>query len=228
MSSIRRGSEGAEVRTIQEELRSLSYLDDPPDGIFGPRTDAAVRMFQTDHDLVVDGIVGPQTRAALDEALESRPSRPGREEADEGRTEGARPKPGKRPTEKQSAKRPTVRPGKKRPTVRPGKKRPTVSPGGKRKRPAGAGKGKPAQLELHAVGSGADEASIFTAVVRPEGSNDGHAEKFSAARARFTGLPAGTYRVSIDTKADTFLSPEPRSFPVSLRAGQEKKVDIRF
>jgi peptidoglycan hydrolase-like protein with peptidoglycan-binding domain len=38
------------------------------DGKFGPKTEAAVRVFQRNHNLVPDGIVGPKTWAALDKA----------------------------------------------------------------------------------------------------------------------------------------------------------------
>ena len=36
------------------------------DGAFGPHTEAAVRAFQRDHQMVPDGIVGPKTWAAVD------------------------------------------------------------------------------------------------------------------------------------------------------------------
>ena len=40
------------------------------DGIFGAKTEAAVRTFQQQNQLTVDGIVGPKTWAALEKATE--------------------------------------------------------------------------------------------------------------------------------------------------------------
>jgi peptidoglycan hydrolase-like protein with peptidoglycan-binding domain len=68
---LRRGSRGEEVRSVQERLNLLGAspaLD--PDGIFGAKTDAAVRFFQASHRLVVDGIVGPETNPMLDREVE--------------------------------------------------------------------------------------------------------------------------------------------------------------
>jgi N-acetylmuramoyl-L-alanine amidase len=56
---IRRGDRGPAVVELQRRLRIGA------DGVFGPQTDAAVRMFQTDNRLIVDGIVGPQTWGLL-------------------------------------------------------------------------------------------------------------------------------------------------------------------
>lgn len=62
------GSTGAQVAELQRRLKA-AYRDYaghlPIDGDFGPLTDAAVREFQRRSKLWVDGIVGPQTAAAL-------------------------------------------------------------------------------------------------------------------------------------------------------------------
>lgn len=59
------GTEGPDVRDLQEQLRDLGY-DVEVSGIFDAATDAAVRQFQQENDLEVDGDVGPDTYAALD------------------------------------------------------------------------------------------------------------------------------------------------------------------
>ena len=62
------GSTGDEVLRLQNALIAHGVIGDTPgnhDGVFGPGLDAAVRRFQQDHNLVVDGFVGPQTWSAL-------------------------------------------------------------------------------------------------------------------------------------------------------------------
>ncbi len=57
---------GKDVQALQERLMELGYTEvGIPDGIFGRQTDAAVRKFQGDRGLVVDGVVGPLTWEAL-------------------------------------------------------------------------------------------------------------------------------------------------------------------
>jgi cell wall-associated NlpC family hydrolase len=56
---LRFGSRGPAVAKVQRALGVEA------DGIFGPKTRAAVKAFQRSHGLLVDGIVGPKTRAAL-------------------------------------------------------------------------------------------------------------------------------------------------------------------
>jgi peptidoglycan hydrolase-like protein with peptidoglycan-binding domain len=58
------GSAGEAVRTIQYLLRARGQSVSV-DGIFGPRTEAAVRAFQQAHRLAVDGVVGNSTWMAL-------------------------------------------------------------------------------------------------------------------------------------------------------------------
>ena len=59
------GSRGDEVTQIQTRLAELGYDPGAADGIFGARTQAAVRAFQQDYGLAVDGIVGDNTLRAL-------------------------------------------------------------------------------------------------------------------------------------------------------------------
>ena len=62
---LRRGSRGADVKQLQGNLIYLGYLNDVADGIFGAKTEAAVRRYQSRNGLAADGIVGAQTRAKL-------------------------------------------------------------------------------------------------------------------------------------------------------------------
>ena len=68
---LRRGTTGPSVVTVQTELNRISqnYPAIPKipvvDGIFGSRTEAAVRKFQEVFNLTPDGIVGPATWYAL-------------------------------------------------------------------------------------------------------------------------------------------------------------------
>ena len=62
--TIRRGSTGPDVQHLQSRLSSLGYWI-AVDGVFGPGTESTVRSFQSSHGLPADGIVGPQTWAAL-------------------------------------------------------------------------------------------------------------------------------------------------------------------
>ena len=58
---------GAAVKKIQEMLQSLGY-NITADGIFGLKTCAAVRDFQSKNQLTADGIIGPKTLAVLEKA----------------------------------------------------------------------------------------------------------------------------------------------------------------
>lgn len=59
------GSRGRDVSHLQDTLRSAGFNPGKTDGIFGPKTQAALRNFQRTKGLDVDGIAGPQTFGAL-------------------------------------------------------------------------------------------------------------------------------------------------------------------
>ncbi|NIH77670.1 N-acetylmuramoyl-L-alanine amidase [Amycolatopsis viridis] len=56
---------GDDVFTLQDRLTELGYDAGRPDGVFGPKTEQALRSFQRDYGLVIDGICGPATVRAL-------------------------------------------------------------------------------------------------------------------------------------------------------------------
>jgi murein DD-endopeptidase MepM/ murein hydrolase activator NlpD len=57
--TVSKGSKGADVKYLQKKLEIAA------DGDFGPNTDKAVRAFQSSKGLVVDGVVGAKTWAAI-------------------------------------------------------------------------------------------------------------------------------------------------------------------
>jgi peptidoglycan hydrolase-like protein with peptidoglycan-binding domain len=61
--TLRRGATGESVKQVQAKIGVAQ------DGDFGSKTEAAMRAFQRDHNLVPDGIVGPKTWGILDSIL---------------------------------------------------------------------------------------------------------------------------------------------------------------
>jgi peptidoglycan hydrolase-like protein with peptidoglycan-binding domain len=65
---LRKGQHEGEppVERLQFMVNFVKGVDElDVDGIFGPKTEAAVRAFQSNENLTVDGIVGKQTWTAL-------------------------------------------------------------------------------------------------------------------------------------------------------------------
>ena len=58
-------SEGQEVVNLQMRLRDLGYFNYKVTGYYGTATADAVRLFQEENGLQVDGTVGPETRGVL-------------------------------------------------------------------------------------------------------------------------------------------------------------------
>jgi len=70
-STLRMGCVGEAVEDLQKKLIQLGYDCGGADGIFGNLTETAVKKFQSDAKITVDGIVGDETTAAMEKALES-------------------------------------------------------------------------------------------------------------------------------------------------------------
>jgi hypothetical protein len=66
LGNLGAGASDPEVKAIQQGLNLRGVTPRlAEDGIFGSRTDRAVRDYQSRHGLKVDGIVGPETRRSL-------------------------------------------------------------------------------------------------------------------------------------------------------------------
>jgi peptidoglycan hydrolase-like protein with peptidoglycan-binding domain len=69
--TLRKGSKGSDVAELQRRLNELGFNAGKIDGSFGSQTLNAVYAFQKSRGLVVDGVVGKITRAALYEEVSS-------------------------------------------------------------------------------------------------------------------------------------------------------------
>lgn len=63
--TVRKGNRGTDVTYLQQRLTEKGYSVGAIDGVFGPKTLEAVKEFQVDSGLAVDGVVGAKTWAAL-------------------------------------------------------------------------------------------------------------------------------------------------------------------
>ena len=61
----KKGSTGDVVAQIQTRLKNWGYYFGVVDGVYGSKTEEAVRYFQRRNGLAIDGQVGNQTLAAL-------------------------------------------------------------------------------------------------------------------------------------------------------------------
>ena len=68
---LKPGDTGPEVVALQNALLGLGATGVGVVGNYGPATQAAVAAFQQAHGLTADGVVGPQTAAAINSALAS-------------------------------------------------------------------------------------------------------------------------------------------------------------
>jgi peptidoglycan hydrolase-like protein with peptidoglycan-binding domain len=70
---LRKGSTDPAVRDLQQALKALGHDPGSIDGVFGDATESAVKAFQQEREITVDGIVGKVTWINIDEADQSEP-----------------------------------------------------------------------------------------------------------------------------------------------------------
>jgi|GEM_PF-2745185 len=65
--TLRPGASGDQVRALQQKLANSGYLKaENVDGVYGDRTEMAVKSFQQDHGFAADGVAWPQTLAYVE------------------------------------------------------------------------------------------------------------------------------------------------------------------
>jgi peptidoglycan hydrolase-like protein with peptidoglycan-binding domain len=70
---LQKGSTDPAVRDLQEAMKARGHDPGPIDGVFGDATESAVKSFQQEREITVDGIVGKVTWINIDEAEQSEP-----------------------------------------------------------------------------------------------------------------------------------------------------------
>jgi hypothetical protein len=74
VNQVQIGSQGPQVAVVQDSMNRFQNVEPASgqplaqlvvDGLFGPKTHARVKQFQSRNSLVADGIVGPRTREAM-------------------------------------------------------------------------------------------------------------------------------------------------------------------
>lgn len=97
-NEVRYGATGSDVRELQGRLKFIGFFNGSIDGDYGYKTLTAVKRFQGEFGMKVDGIVGPKTKLKLWEATKSwKPTAPETASNNQGggntSTEGADSKP---------------------------------------------------------------------------------------------------------------------------------------
>ena len=64
-TTLRLGSQGTDVKNLQQRLKDLGYLAGSADGVVGSATETALMTFQSSNGLTADGIAGKNTQTVL-------------------------------------------------------------------------------------------------------------------------------------------------------------------
>jgi len=62
---LKLGASGSDVVKLQKRLLELGLNPGSADGKFGPKTETALKQFQSNQGFLADGVAGPETLAAF-------------------------------------------------------------------------------------------------------------------------------------------------------------------